>query len=146
MKLFLIHLNLFLLISIASGQAGMRDTSFSKANNLFPVDNFLSYELCCKTQKYPIAPGTYLKIHKQLQVYCDSNSMALSVSGGKVHSIVKLNNWVFMIDHGSHYSVYRNLKNTSLKEGQKIKKGHVIAKVDAVSLSSQLTSVMWLEY
>lgn len=147
MKMSFFFIALLFICSSIHGQISNKTAEFSKAKNQFPVEKFSFIELCCKTNKYPFQKGTFIEVKNTLQIICDSNSHALSVSDGYVLALVKFNslNVTVMIDHGTYFSVYQNLINIKVKKGEKIKRGQSIGIVDTHNSLTKLEFEIWKE-
>jgi septal ring factor EnvC (AmiA/AmiB activator) len=80
-----------------------------------------------------------------IDIQANPGAEVRSVFEGKVsvRQYVPSNQNLVIISHGSYYTVYANLKSTSVKKGQQVKAGQIIGKLS--SSDSQLHFEIWKE-
>jgi hypothetical protein len=122
---------------------GTKEFESKKGFLPIPVDNYLSIKTALAN--YPFNCGFPLVDRKYiLEIVCNANANACSVSKGKVTAIAQINNnWVVIVRHGDYRSVYNSLDTVYVKKDQIVNEKEKLGKIDTSDNEMTFEFQLW---
>jgi hypothetical protein len=116
-----------------------------KGQLIIPADKYIYAENCCVDQNYrDKIVSTTEPLENIVRVICNSGSSAISISDGVVSNVFHIADFkVVLIKHGKYYTVYSNLSDVSVKQGENVSEKQKLGLINTDDNKTILRFEIW---